>query len=432
MKQSVRSLKNSRNLLRRAEGLIPSCTQTFSKGPTQFVQGVSPVFLQRGRGSHVWDVDGNEYIDYISALGAVVLGYGHPAVTKAVQRQLKEGVSFSLPHRLEVELAEDLCALIPCAEMVRFGKNGSDATAGAVRVARAYTGREIIASSGYHGWHDWSIGTTTRNLGVPPTVAKLTRTFEYNKLESLRQIFLENPGRVAAVIMEPVGVVPPAPGFLRQVKALARKEGAILIFDEIVTGFRFSLGGAQEYFKVTPDLACFGKALGNGFPISAVVGRREIMKVFDKVFFSFTFGGETIALAAALATLAELKRGKVVPHLWSMGRNLQRGYNDLAKEFGLSNETQCVGFSPRTMLTFSDLGKVGDLTLRSLFIQETAKRGVLSLGLHNVSLGHAFKDVQKTLGVYRQVFQRMKTALESGRPASFLEGPPVQPVFRRP
>src|SRR2546422_4445450 len=287
-----RSLARSREYFARARKVIPSCTQTFSKGPTQFVQGVAPNFLERGRGSHVWDVDGNEYVDYVMALCPIVLGYDDPDVIAAVQRQLADGVTFSLAHPLEVEVAEALAKIVPCAEMVRFGKNGSDATAGAVRVARAYTGRDLVVCCGYHGWQDWFIGTTTRDRGVPGAVKALTKTFQYNDLKSLDRVLTEHRGQVAVVIMEPVIFQEPAPGFLEGVRDLTHRHGALLVFDEIVTGFRFGLGGAQEYFGVTPDLACFGKGMANGLPISAIVGRADVMKLFEEVFFSFTFGGE--------------------------------------------------------------------------------------------------------------------------------------------
>ncbi|MCL6648799.1 MAG: aminotransferase class III-fold pyridoxal phosphate-dependent enzyme, partial [Chloroflexi bacterium] len=262
-----RQLERSLALKARAARRIPTLAQTFSKAPTQFVQGVAPVYLERGAGSHVWDVDGNEYIDYPMALGPVILGHNEPAVTAAAIAQLERGIAFSLPHPLELELAELLVEVIPCAEMVRFGKNGSDATSGAIRAARALTGRDLIACCGYHGWQDWFIGTTSRSRGVPAAVRALTRVFRYNDLASLEQVFAEHPGQVAAVILEPVGVVPPQPGFLEGVRELAHRHGALLIFDEVVTGFRLALGGAQQLFGVTPDLACFGKALGNGFPV---------------------------------------------------------------------------------------------------------------------------------------------------------------------
>jgi glutamate-1-semialdehyde-2,1-aminomutase len=424
-------ISNSLKLKRKISKLIPGCSQTFSKGPTQFVQGVAPVFLEKGKGSHVWDVDGNEYIDYAMALGPIILGHNYPAVTEAVKEILEKGTTFTLPHRLEGELAEIMCEIIPCAEMVRFGKNGSDATSGAVRVARAYTGRDKIACCGYHGWQDWYIATTTRNKGIPEEVKKLTLTFEYNKIESLEKIFEENKDQIACVIMEPVGVVEPKDNFLQKVKELTHKNGAILIFDEVVTGFRFSLGGAQEYFNVIPDLACFGKAMANGYPISAIVGRREIMKLFEEVFYSFTFGGEIVSIAAAIATIEELKNKSVIQYIWEQGRKLKDGYNVLARELGLEKYTQCIGYPPRTIITFRDENGNEDLLLRSLFQQECIKRGILFTGNHNICFSHTNKDIDYTLRVYRTVLEIIKDAIERNKVRELLEGEPVEPVFRR-
>jgi len=427
-----RNLTQSQRMKQRAQQLIPSCTQTFSKGPTQFVQGVAPVFLQRGQGSHVWDVDGNEYIDYPMALGPIILGHNDLTVNEAVQQQMAQGISFSLPHPLEVKLAELLVNTIPCAEMVRFGKNGSDATAGAVRVARACTGRDVIACCGYHGWQDWYIGATTRNRGVPQAVRDLTFSFEYNNIATLERIFAEHPDQVAAVIMEPIGVVEPQQGFLEQVKELTHRHGALLIFDEVVTGFRFALGGAQEYFNVVPDMACFGKAMANGWPISAIVGRREIMKLFDEVFFSFTFGGEALSLAASIATIHEIKSKNVIAHLWEQGRRLKDGYNVLAKEYGLSDYTRCIGLPPHTVISFSDRSGKESLAMKSLFQQECLKRGILFLGLQNICFSHNEADIDDTLRVYRTAMEILAQAVEQGTVESQLEGEPVQPVFRRP
>jgi len=423
--------QESQRLKAKAEQVIPSCTQTFSKGPTQFVQGAAPVFLMRGQGSHVWDVDGNEYLDYPMALGPIILGHNYPAVTEAVMRQMQEGTTFSLPHPLEVEVAELLTEIIPCAEMVRFGKNGSDATAGAVRVARAYTGRELIACCGYHGWQDWYIGTTTRSKGVPATVQALTLPFEYNKIESLHRIFAEHPCQVAAVIMEPIGVIEPQGEFLREVRELAHREGALLIFDEIITGFRLALGGAQEYYGVIPDVACFGKAMANGYPLSAIVGRREIMQLFNEVFFSFTFGGETMSLAAAKATITEMGQHDVISHLWSQGQQLRDGYNVLTRHFGLESCTACVGLPPRTVITFKDETHQESLVLKSLFQQECLKRGVLFSGNQNICYSHSDGDVEQTLRVYRTAMEILTEAMKSGRASHWLEGEPVSPVFRR-
>ena len=427
-----RELKRSYELKAKAQRLIPSCTQTFSKGPTQFIQGVAPVFLARGQGSHVWDVDGNEYIDYPMALGPIILGHNYPAVTEAVMHQMRDGTTFSLPHPLEVELAEMLIEIIPCAEMVRFGKNGSDATAGAVRVARAFTGREKIACCGYHGWQDWYIGTTTRNKGVPKAVQGLTVPFEYNSIESLERIFAEHPGQVAAVIMEPVGVIEPRDGFLQQVRELTQREGALLIFDEVVTCFRLALGGAQEYFGVTPDLACFGKAMANGYPIAAIVGRRDIMEQFDEVFFSFTFGGETLSLAAARATITEMREKNVIGYLWEQGQKLKDGYKVLAREFGVDRYTECIGLPPRTVITFKDETGAESLVLKSLFQQECLKRGVLFSGGQNVCYSHSDADIDYTLRVYRAAMEILAEAIKRGDALQRLEGEPVQPVFRRP
>ena len=425
------SVARSLEFKERASRVIPSCTQTFSKGPSQFVQGVAPVFLDRVKGCRCWDVDGNEYLDYICALGPVILGHGDEAVNAAVTAQLSRGVSISLPSPLETELAELLCEIIPCAEMVRFGKSGSDATAGAVRAARAFTGRDVIACCGYHGWQDWYIGTTTRNKGVPHGVQELTIPFEYNNIESLQRIFREHPANIAAVIMEPVGVIAPKNGFLQAARDCATANGALLIFDEVITGFRLAWGGAQDYFSVTPDLAAFGKAMANGFPISAVVGRRDVMQVFDEIFFSFTFGGELASIAAALATIREIRERKTIPHLWAQGRKLQDGYNTMAKALELDKYTGCIGFPPRTVLTFRDETGSDSLLFKSIFQQEVLSRGVLSGGYHFLTLAHGDAEIDYTLRVYGSALRELSKAIHSGNPNTFLHGRAVQPVFRR-
>jgi len=414
-----------------AKQLIPSCTQTFSKGYTQFPFGAAPVFLEKGAGSRVWDVDGNEYIDYAMALGPVILGYAYPAVDQAIIAQLNKGIIYSLPHRLEVELAEVLKEIIPCAEMVRFAKNGSDATSGAVRTARAYTGRDKIACCGYHGWQDWYIGTTTRRKGIPEAVQALTLSFEYNNIENLRSLFDLHRGEIAAVIMEPVGVVEPAPGFLQKVKDLAHDNGALLIFDEIVTGFRLALGGAQELYGVVPDLACFGKAIANGMPLSAVVGKKQFMEEFDEIFFSFTSGGETLSLAAAVATIKEFRQEKVVAHLWALGGKLKDGYNRLAKKHRLENLTECIGLPPRTVITFKESSGRDPLVLKTLLQQEAIGRGVLCSGSHNLCYAHTTEDIDRTLSVYDESIGAITSAIKDGDLTKFVKGKVIQPVFRK-
>jgi glutamate-1-semialdehyde 2,1-aminomutase/spore coat polysaccharide biosynthesis protein SpsF len=417
--------------LEKSRRLIPGASQTFSKAYTQVVVGASPIFLQRGKGSHVWDVDGNEYIDYPTSLGPIILGHNDPDVTAAVTRQVQDGIVFSLSHPLEMEVAERLVQAIPCAEMVRFGKNGSDATSAAVRVARAYTGRDMVAVCGYHGWQDWYIGTTTRNKGVPKAVQALSKTFAYNDISSLERIFDQYPEQVACVIMEPVGVVEPKDGFLQKVADLTRRNGALLVFDEVLTGFRVALGGAQEYYRVTPDVACFGKAMANGFPVSAVLGRRNVMELFDEIFFSGTFGGEAVSLAASAATIDKIRSHKVIDHLWKQGKKLQEGYNNLAAELGLAEHTQCIGLAPRTVCTFTDKNGQESLLLRSILQQELAKRGVLYLFGFNISYALSDTDVEQTLEALRDALGVMSSAFYADHMEQALDGPSVQPVFRR-
>lgn len=425
-----RPLAQSQAWLERSKKVIPGCAQTFSKGYTQYVHGVAPIFLQRGKGCRVWDVDGNEYIDYVQGLLPNILGYAHDEVNSAVAAQLAEGHSFSLPHPLEVQLAERLTRLIPCAEMVRFGKNGSDATSGAVRAARAFTGRDRIACCGYHGWQDWYIGSTTRNAGVPKAVRDLTHPFSYNDLGSLEKLFAEYPGEFAAVIMEPVNFVEPGPGFLQSVVELAHKHGTLLIFDEICVGFHFGLGGAQKLYGVTPDLACFGKAMGNGFPISCVLGRADIMRTFDEIFYSFTFAGEVGSMVAAMKVLDILEQTDALARIESNGLMLQEGINAMAKEAGLGQHISAVGRPQWSLLKFSDQNGAASPLLKNLFQQEAVKRGVLLLATHNLTAAHDRQAIHQTLEVYAEVLKTLAAWLADPDPARFLEGPMAQPVFR--
>ena len=425
-----RPIEKSNAWLERAEKVIPGSAQTFSKGANQHVRGVAPVFLAKGKGCRVWDVDGNEYIDYIQGLLPNILGYAHAEVNAAVAEQLGQGHSFSLPHPLEVELAERLTRLIPCAEQVRFGKNGSDATSGAVRGARALTGRERIACCGYHGWQDWYIGSTTRNAGVPQAVRALTHPFVYNDLGSLQRLLNEHQGDFAAVIMEPVNFWPPAAGFLEGVRDLAHEHGILLIFDEICSGFHFGLGGAQKRFGVTPDLACFGKAMGNGFPISCVVGRADVMKVFEDIFFSFTFGGEVASMAAAMKVLDVLETTDALARMDANGRVLQEGLNAMAKQAGLQDRIKCIGYPFWSLIKFLDADGKDSFLVRSLFTQECVKRGVLLLATHNMTAAHDPLAIEQTLRVYAEVCKTVSKWLNDKSPERFLEGQIIEPVFR--
>lgn len=425
-----RSIEKSKGWLERSQKVIPGSAQTFSKGANQHVRGVAPVFLAKGKGCRVWDVDGNEYIDYIQGLLPNILGYAHEGVNAAVAEQLAQGHSFSLPHPIEVELAERLTRIIPCAEKVRFGKNGSDATAGAVRAARAFTGRERIACCGYHGWQDWFIGSTTRSRGVPQAVRDLTHPFVYNNLGSLQKILEEHKGEFAAVIMEPVNFWPPAEGFLEGVKSLAHKHGALFILDEICSGFHFGLGGAQKKLGIKPDLACFGKAMGNGFPISSIVGRADVMNVFEEIFFSFTFGGEVASMAAAMKVLDILEGTDALARMNVNGRLLQEGLNAMAKQAGLQDRIKCAGYPFWALIRFLDNEGKDSFLLRSLFTQECVKRGVLLLATHNMTAAHDPLAIEGTLKVYAEVCKTMAKWLSDPNPAQHLEGEMIQPVFR--
>ena len=432
MTVAIKKQKNQRSeeLWAKAQKLIPSGTQTFSKGPQQYVNGVAPKYVQRAKGSHVWDADGHEFVDFVLGLGPVILGYAYPRVDEAILRQLKDGISFPLMHPLEVELSEKLAELIPCAEMVRFGKNGSDATAAAVRVARAHTKRDKVACCGYHGWQDWFIGSTTRSQGVPEAVRKLTLPFKYNDIDSLQALFDKNPGEIAAVILEPTLFVAPKDGFLEEVKALAHKNGAVLIFDEVITGFRIALGGAQEYFGVTPDLATFGKALGNGMPISAVVGKAEIMSKFNDVFFSFTFGGEALSLAASLATLAELEEKKALTHVWKMGDMLRDGYNAIVKDLGLAETTRMIGYGFWPEMEFNGKDGKHSFPIQTLVTQELIKRGILTRAGMVLCYSHTPEDIKKTLAAQGEALEILKDALKAGDVEARLEGELIPPVIR--
>jgi len=407
-------LTKSFEYLERAEKVIPVCSQVFSKAPSYFPRGVSPVYLEQGWGSHVWDVDGNKYIDFICGLGPITLGYRYPKVDRAIMEQLlNHGITYSLPHPLEVQLSELLIEIIPCAEMVRFLKTGSEACQAAVRAARAYTGRMGIAYRGYHGWHEWYAVTTERPKGISKSYQKFMFEFEYNNIESLERIF--NREGIAAVIMEPVIVNPPKDNFLQKVRDLCTKHGAVLIFDEVVTGFRMALGGAQEYFGVTPDLTTFGKGIANGMPLSVVCGKKEIMREFEDIFVSSTFGGECLSLAAGLATIQEMRDKDTIGYIWNLGKELMNGLDNL----GLKP----IGYPCRPFYQLPN----NSPEMTSLFVQEMHRKGILihSGPALNLCYSHTQEDIDKTLSAIERTLEDIRTDKVK------LEGGIVQPAFRR-
>ncbi len=431
-------IEKSDALHARATGLIPAYTQTLAKGPGQYIDGVAPKYLERGNGSHVWDVDGNEYIDYNMGVGPLSLGYCYPIVDEAIRRQLELGITFSQPHRLEVEVAELICAVVPNAEMVRYSKTGGEVTTAAVRLARAYTGRDKVLCCGYHGWHDWYISVTDRNRGIPEAVRDLTYTFNYNDIESLIDSI---DADTACVIMEPVVFEAPRDNFLQRVREVCEANGTLLIFDEMWTGFRLALGGAQEYFGVKSDLQCFSKAVANGMPISILSGRSEMMSMCDKdVFFFTTFGGEALSLAAAKATIEEIRDKQVPEYLAKQGRKLLTGYNQIAVELEMAY-TRATGMDCRSLVSFdANAGSIprglgtGDATpleMKSLVQQELIKRGILWSGMHVISFSHTDEDIAYTLSAYREVLPILRDAMESKTVRAKLRGKPVEPIFRK-
>lgn len=421
---------NSQQLLGRARELIPGASQTMSKGPTQWAQGVAPAYLRRGRGARVQDVDGNWYLDFPMALGPVILGHCHPAVDAAIREQLDDGITFTLPHPLEVEVAEQIAAMVPNAERVRFAKSGSDVTSAAVRLARAVTGRERILVAGYHGWHDWYIGSTSWHAGVPKAVRELTEVVKWGDLQELRAALARGAGEVAAVILEPVGAAEPAGGYLQGVIDAAHEHGALAIFDEIVSGFRLAPGGAQERYGVTPDLACLGKALGNGMPISALVGRAAAMDALTGVFFSGTHGGETLSLAAAKATLEVIATEPVHEHLWRMGTRLQDGLRAAIDRHGIAQWVVCAGAAPWTLVLVREPDPERDgLPAKTLLQQEMIKRGVLYNGSNLISFSHREEDIDEAIDAYDGAFAVLAEALPDDI-ARLLQAPPLSEVFR--
>jgi glutamate-1-semialdehyde 2,1-aminomutase len=421
---------NSMKHLIRAENTIPLGSQTFSKSRTQYPVGISPLYMKKAKGASIWDIDDNEYVDLVNALAAITLGYGDEKTEKAVKKQLKKGVSLSLPGILEAEVAELIVDMVPSAEKVRFGKNGTDATSAAIRIARAYTGRDHVAVCGYHGWQDWYIGATTRSKGVPKEVSALTHHFEYNNIESLKVQLEKFPNKFAAVILEPMNVNWPLDDFLGKVKIEAHKAGALLIFDETITGFRFNNGGAQTLFDVIPDISTFGKGMANGFPLSAIVGTNAIMKEMENIFFSGTFGGELLSLAAAKSVLTTYLEEDVCSRLAENGAQLATSVQGAIGENKLEEVVKLSGHPSWKFITWTSNEKYSDLQFKTYFMQEMFKRGVLILNTHNISLAHGHKAREKITLAYSETLSSMAQLIFENRLETALEVLPLEPLFK--
>jgi glutamate-1-semialdehyde 2,1-aminomutase len=424
-----KKLTKSMQYLERSKKIIPSLTQTFSRAAYTFVEGAFPVYAKSARGSHFTDVDGNDYVDYLCGLGPVILGYCYPKVDNAIKEQLKDGITFSLPHKLEIDVSELLCKIIPSAEMVKFSKTGSGAATGAVRAARAITKRNKIAYCGSGGvWHDWYACMISRNQGIPEFNLDLIIPFDYNDISGLESIFEKNKNEIACVFMEPTIFEKPENSFLQKVRKLATENNAVLIFDEIVTGFRLSNGGGQEYFGVKPDLTVLGKGIANGMPLSAVTGKKEIMKIFDDVFFSTTYAGETLSLAAAKATITEFKEKNVITKMWKNGTTLMNGFNKIAKEHSL--DISLSGYPIRMHLVAKDSKGKDSILIRSLIIQEMVKRGIfMHPGVEYLSYSHNKHDIEKTINSFTNALPLIKKAITENKVESYLEGKPAKPVY---
>lgn len=424
-----RNLQKSNELWHEAKKYILSGCQLYSKGPETHIQGVSPIYIERGKDAHVWDPDGNEYIDYDMGLGPILLGYQYKPVDDAVIEQLHKGMGFSLVAPPEVEYAKLCHDNIPSAGKVRFLKTGSSADEAAIRIARAYTKREHIVRGEYHGWHEWTAAAeSVRGGGILASLREYVHKFDYNDIAAVEEYFEKYPDQIAAVITEPVIVDEPQDGFLEKLQELCRKNGALLIFDEVVDGFRFGIGGAQSYFGVTPDLSTFGKAAANGMPLSIVAGKRQIMDAVDKeVFISTTFGGECLSLAAGIAVMQEMKNKDVTKRIWSLGKRLQDGFRELACGVGVPIDLK--GYPCRLTLEYEDYDGKRDWLYNSIFMQECVKRGVL-LGWHIFPCyTHTDEDIEFTLNVFEDAMKVYKRALKSGNPASFMEGIPLKIVL---
>ncbi len=424
-----KSFAKSIELFDRAKKSIPLATQTFSKSYLQWPKGLSPLFFERGKGCYVHDVDGNKYIDYLLALMPIVLGYSDPDIDRYVKKQMKQGVVLSMPHPIELELAEKLISIIPYAEMVRFGKNGSDALTAAVRLARAHTKRDRVLFSGYHGWHDWYIGSTTRDLGVPKDVKKLSSKFIFNDIESLHRELKKHSYNYAALIIEPDGINLTSVDFLKEVRRVCDKYGIVLVFDEIVCGFRTALGGASEVFGVNADIGCFGKALANGYPISALVGRREIMSSMEKIFVSGTFAGETLSIAAAIATISKLEKHDVPNKLRNLGAKLTKLTNKIIIKEKMDGNIIFGGNNWWPRLNIKDI-PVSQEVFMTILRKELINNGLFIGSGFNLCLAHDNPVVIKsTLLAFEKTIKSVKNILNSNDPYSFVKGQLIKPVF---
>ena len=404
----MRKFEKSDEVKKRALSVIPHQTGTFSRRSDSFVEGIFPSYVHTANGSHFTDIDGNEYLDYLCGLGPITLGYNYKPVNDAIINQLNKGILFSLPHRIEVEASELFCKTIPNADKVKFEKTGSNAVTGAVRAARAITKRDIIVYCGGGGvWHDWQAAMVSRDRGVPKFNAELIKIFEYNDIEGLEQIFENYPNQIAAIVMEPTGIEKPKNGFLQKVRKIADTKGALLILDEVITGFRFDLQGGQKFFDVKGDLVCFGKGMGNGLPISAISGPDEFMKIFDELWVSSTNNSEALSLAGTISVIKEMKEKNTISECWKTGKKIFEGWNKITEENHLNSKIS--GYPVRMDMQCYNSENKSSPELKALILQEMIKNGIfISPSWLAISYSHTDEDVSKTLDALDKVCKKIQ------------------------
>lgn len=430
--------RQTESLSEKAHRLIPGGCHTYAKGDDQFPSN-APRFLVRGKGCRVWDPDGREFIEYGMGLRAVTLGHAHPEVIAAAYAQMQLGNNFNRPAPIEVECAEALLEFLPRAQMVKFAKDGSTVNTAALKLARAYTGRPMVAICADHpffSYNDWFIGTTAIDGGILPEDKALTVSFRYNDLNSLADLFARHPDRIACVMLEAARTDEPRDNFLHRARELAHANRSLFVLDEMITGFRFANGGAQEVYDIEPDLACFGKAMANGFSLSALVGRREIMELGglrhskERVFLlSTTHGAEHPSLAAALATMAIYRREPVVRHLYEAGDRLRRGVERAAAANGVADHFKLLGRPCSLLYATLDAERKPSQSFRTLFLQELIKGGIIAPSFV-VSYAHDDATIDRTIDVVDRALRVYRAALENGI-EHYLVGPAVKPVYRR-
>ncbi|WP_083886578.1 glutamate-1-semialdehyde 2,1-aminomutase [Actinoalloteichus spitiensis] len=432
-------LARSGRMQDRLHQLVPGGAHTYARGSDQYPEGMAPV-LVRGQGARVWDVDGNSYVEYGSGLRSVTLGHAHPPVVDAVRACLADGVNFSRPTALELAAAEDFLAMVPGADMVKFAKNGSDTTTAAVRLARAATGRDLVAicaDQPFFSTDDWFVGTVPMNAGVPAATRRLTVGFRYNDLPSLADVLDRHPGEIAAVVLEPATALrEPEPGFLAGVRALCDQHGVVLVFDEMITGFRWATGGAQALYGVTPDLSCWGKGMGNGFPIAALAGRRELMELgglataAPRTFLlSTTHGAEAVGLTAFRAVARVYRETDPIAVMERRGARLAELVNGVAHELGVADHVAAVGRPSCLVFTTSDARGVPSQSFRTLFLAGLLRGGVLGQSFV-VSAAHTDDQLDQTASAVRSALTVYRRALEAGSTEGLVAGAPVAPALR--